>query len=109
MTYGWIKPQVDVHGGAAASPSGRKKVRLPAMQSEKGRHSCKLTDEEVIAVIIEHLYGACVRRIAKRLGINWTVVDHWCEGLNRRRCWIEADRRYREQLRVAAAGVTRTP
>lgn len=109
MTYGWIKPAVDIHAPAEVNLPRRKKEHIPGLQPEKGQHHRKLTDEEVIAVIIEHLFGADVRRLAKRLGLNWTVVDHWCEGLNRRRCWIEADRRYREQLAQAAQHVERTP
>lgn len=109
MTYGWIKPQVDVHGGAGVNPSRRKKDPIPGMHPEAGRQHCKLSDEEVIAIIIEHMRGTDYRRIAAHLEIRWTQVYAWCEGVNRRGCWIEADRRYREQLAQAAAGVKRTP
>lgn len=60
----------------------------------------KLDDEAVIAAILRVMEGDVTpAEIAKELGVNDTVVRNWCDGVNRRKCSIEAERRYRKSLK----------
>lgn len=59
----------------------------------------KLEDEAVIVAILRVLTGEPASEVAGDLGVTRTVVTNWCEGVNRRKCSIEAERRYRESLK----------
>lgn len=60
----------------------------------------KLADDVVIETILRILRGeVTASEVAEELGVTRMVVTNWCEGVNRRKCSIEAERRYRESLK----------
>lgn len=101
MTYGHIKPLLEVHGAPAPRPKHKAPEPLPGAHFEKAPKS-RYSDEEVIAVVLANLRGESFVRLAARLHLDDGTVRAWCEGRVRWKCQQEAERRYRAEVRVRA-------
>lgn len=75
----------------------RKRVAIPAMHSENAPRS-KFTREQVVGAILRNLRGESYERIAGDMGAHEMAVYHWCMGITRRGCRVEAERRHRASL-----------
>lgn len=75
----------------------RRYVKIPGLGNTAINKAYEFSDEQVIDVILCRLRGEPSLRIASRLGIRDCLVRSWFNGVTRRLCGIEAERRFRRE------------